>query len=236
MSAAELAQFRLQQIRSLEYQHVLEKENVELKQVIESLRNIPKVDDSEPKLIKLAFEVKSWLSKMKMELEQTKGFCVLQNSQINFLNQTIKENITIMSESSQRKLADYERLQIESDEYKKKCEELDLKLIDLIKLNQTNHMKMKTLSIELEECKQTNSILIQNGELLNEKVTLLTESLEDVESKYESSAMEVITLKKKIMKLESVNGEELQAAIQGYQAQIMEYERVCVCVYVCGCC
>lgn len=226
MSSSELAQFRLQQIRSLEYQQVLEKENVELKQVILSLRNAPKGDDSKPKLAKLALDVKSWLEKMKLELEQTKGFCALQNTQINFLNETIKENITSMSESSMKKLAEFDHISRENEIYKAKLDEYEKKLNESLKSNLTLHAKVEKLSKELEATKETNNVLKQNSILLNEKVSSLNVQLEESEAKYETCAMELLTLKKKLNKLEAVNSDELQATIQSYQMQILEYEKV----------
>src|SRR5690348_4532817 len=96
MATIDFAQFRQQQIRSIENQLVIEKLNVSLKQEIEALkadsRKAP-VDDYKSKYVALAKKTKDWLTKLRMELDQTKSLCRMQSSQITFLNTTISETV-----------------------------------------------------------------------------------------------------------------------------------------------
>jgi hypothetical protein len=189
MSAAELAQFRFQQIRAIENQQVLEKANVELRKEIENLRNNNKSKETRDKLVLLARTAKIWLAKMKLELEQTKGFCTLQSNQILFLNETIKETVQSMAGDANSKHGDIAKLKADNAAISKELIECQKLLKESQKTNALLQDKQRKLLLDCEEREREKTNLIQYCDSLKLDIGQCETKFGELNFRYEVSIL-----------------------------------------------
>ena len=229
MASTDFAQFRLQQIRSIENQQVIEKLNIELKKQIEVLRatnNKPPPEDYKPKLATFTRSVQSWLQNMKVEMEQTKSLCAMQTGQISFLNKTLQETVQMMADQANSHSSDSDKLANENASLTSQLRKVQKELEECRDAKRLADEKNGKLSANLVESNHAKNLLAQNCSLLKEQIDTMAAQMEDMGTNYEAAKVEIIRLKQKIKKLEEYGGEALQAALQeqqmaGYQNELL---------------
>lgn len=229
MASTDFAQFRLQQIRSIENQHVIEKSNIELKKQIEVLRatnSKPIPEDYKPRLAAFARSVKTWLRNMNVEMDQTKSLCVMQTEQISFLNKTIQETVQMMADQARIHTADSNQLTSENaglmNALRKARQEAD----DCREAKRVAEAKNNKLSASLDEAHHSKNLLTQSYELLQEQVSGMSTRMEEMTTQHETAKVEIIRLKQKIKKLEEYGGEALAAALREQQMVTYQNEQL----------
>ena len=239
MASTEFAQFRLQQIRSIENQHVLEKANITLKQQIEKLQALgdkPPPEDFKPKLASFAMTVKDWLGKMKIEMEQTKSLCSMQTSQITFLNKTIQETLQTMAAQAFDFSSDTSRLANENAALQRDLQEIKKSLQASEADKKALKGEVSKLRGELEESVHARDLLAQNCSLLKEQVDTMGDGMRGLEARNKEAEEDINTLRLKVKRLEAFGGEALQAALDAQRLAALESDRVsCPCPCLCTC-
>lgn len=229
MASTEFAQFRLQQVRSVENQQVLERLNVSLKKQIEELKAAnsgPPPENYKPKLALLCRNVKDWLGKMRLEMDQTKSLCSMQATQITFLNKTIQDTVQLMAAHANDHDSDSKRFAAENAALARELKAVQQELRESQRGKASLQDTVSRLQGELDQSVHEKELLTQDCALLRGQIETLTDHSKGLEGNLASAQDEIARLKQKVRKLEEFGGEALQAALDAQRIAAAENERL----------